>query len=107
MFLLVVVSLTVGLIVACGGAEPASVEEVHCTEVEPHPVAEGIARQFDVSYEEVMVWFCGGHSFDDILLALQTAELVDRPAGELLVMKEDSSWDELWETLGLVSQPTE
>jgi hypothetical protein len=93
------------LMAACGKSEPAAADNIHCTEVDPHPVAQGIARKFDVTYEEVMTWFCGGHSFDDILLALETAELVDRPADELLTMKENSSWDQLWEELGLVSQP--
>jgi hypothetical protein len=99
------VLLVMSLVAACGGSDPAPTGDIHCTEVDPHPVAQGIARKFDVTYEEVMTWFCGGHSFDDILLALQTAELVDRPAGELLQMKEGSSWDQLWDELGLVSQP--
>jgi hypothetical protein len=101
----VLASLLALLVVACSGSNSAPVGDIHCTEVDPHPVAQGIARKFDVTYEQVMTWFCGGHSFDDILLALQTAELVDRPAGELLIMEENSSWDQLWEELGLVSQP--
>jgi hypothetical protein len=99
------VSLLVLLIIGCDGPGPEPVGGIHCTEVDPHPVAQGIARKFDVPYEDVMTWFCSGNSFDDILLALQTAELVDRPAGELLIMKENSSWDQLWEELGIVSQP--
>lgn len=99
------ISLLALLAAACGGPGQETEGSIHCTEVDPHPVAQGIARKFDVTYEEVMTWFCSGNSFDDILLALQTAELIDRPAGELLDMKEDSSWDQLWEELGLVSQP--
>jgi hypothetical protein len=83
----------------------APVGNIRCTEVDPHPVAEGIVRKFDTTYEEVMTWFCGGQPFDDILLALQTAELADRSAGELLELKGDKSWDQFWEELGLVSQP--
>jgi hypothetical protein len=100
------VTLSAFLVTACANREPAPADDIYCTEVDPHPVAQGIARRFEVTYEEVMTWFCGGHSFDDILLALETAELVDRPAGELLTLKENSSWDELWEELGLVSQPS-
>jgi hypothetical protein len=103
----VVVVVVVSLIVGCGDQDPAPKTITQCTEVDPHPVAEGIAREFDVTYDEVMAWFCGGYAFDDILLALQTAELVDQPAAELLVMNEEYSWDEVWETLGLVSPPNQ
>ena len=98
--------LTALLVVGCGSADPAPASSIQCTEVDPHPVAEGIAREFDVTYEEVMAWFCEGHPFDDILLALQTAELIDKPVDELLAMKEGKSWDALWEALGLVSLPS-
>jgi hypothetical protein len=101
----VIVIVVVSIVVGCGDQDPASKAITQCTEVDPHPVAERIAHEFDVTYEEVMTWFCGGHSFDDILLALQTADLVDKPAEELLVIKGDSSWDELWESLGLLSPP--
>ena len=108
----ILVLLSSWLLVACGGPVtelegpiPADADTSRCTEVDPHPIAEGIADKFDATYEEVMTWFCGGHPFDDILLALQTAELAERPASELLAIRGDRIWDQFWEELGLVSQP--
>lgn len=100
-------------LVACIRPAPApkptpTVEaEVDCTQTEPNLIAQGIADRFAVSYDQVMAWACGGETFDDILLALQTSKLANRPAQELLEMKKKLGWDGVWETLGLVSQPAQ
>jgi hypothetical protein len=46
-----------------------------------------------------MTWYCDGAAFSDILLALETAELVDTSVEELLIMVEDSTWEEIWQEL--------
>lgn len=87
------------------GTEPSSVEAqpTSCVEIDPHPVAEGIADEFEVEYQSVLDWFCKGSTFDDILLALQTSELTDESPESLLAMTEQMTWDEIWNELGLTS----
>lgn len=82
----------------------ASVGETvtRCTEVDPHPLGVSIAEKFDVGYERVMVWFCNGHTFDEILIALQTSGMSDASVEELLVMRQNQSWDQIWTELGVV-----
>jgi len=77
--------------------------ETDCTDQDPHPVGKSIAEKFDVTYEEVMTWYCRGETFEDILLALQTSKMSDKTPGELLKMKETQSWDDIWDDLGITS----
>ncbi len=77
-----------------------------CTETEPHPAGASIADKLDVSYEQVMDWLCGGETFDDILLALQTSRLSDLTAKELLERKDQIGWEAVWEERGLAQPPT-
>ena len=83
------------------GVEPTENPETNCSSLNPHPMAEGMAEQFEVSYDQVMTWYCDGYAFSDILLALETEELVDQSAEELLYMLEDSTWETIWEDLGV------
>ncbi len=114
---LAVVVLSLGLtLVACGDAvpepapaptaTPAEVDvQADCSQSQTDSVAQGIADKFGVSYDQVMVWACNGETYDDILLALQTAKESGRAVDELFGMfKKEGSWDKVWETLGLVSQ---
>lgn len=102
--------LLLGAAAACGPApnpteKPKRAVEVVptvCTATDPHPVGVSIANRFDVDYEQVMAWFCAGETFDDILLALQTGELADAGAEELLRRKAEIGWEALWEEIGLV-----
>lgn len=73
-----------------------------CTEVDPHPMGVSIAEKFDVSYERVMTWFCSGHAFDEILIALQTSGMSDTSVEELLTLRQSQSWDQIWVELGVV-----
>ena len=85
------------------GAEVSAGESLtQCTEVNPHPVGQSIAEKFEVSYERVMTWFCSGHTFDEILVALQTSGMSDRSAEELLAMRQSQSWDQIWTEVGIV-----
>ncbi len=83
------------------GPEPTENPETNCSTLNPHPMAEGMAEQFDVTYDEVMTWYCDGFAFSDILLALETEELVEQSAEELLTMLENSTWEEIWGELGV------
>ena len=109
--ILVIIGLVVALganLMACSSpTPPPQIEtDVNCSETNPHPVGQSIAGKFDVTYAEVMTWFCSGQTFDDILLALQTSELADRPVEELLEMKDQVGWEQVWEELGLVPETT-
>ena len=77
--------------------------QTDCSAVNPHPLAESMTEQFEVSYEEIMTWYCDGYSFSDILLALETELLVDQSMGELLILLRTQTWEEIWQDLGLES----
>ena len=75
--------------------------ETNCSAINPHPVAEGMAETFDITYDEVMVLYCDGYAFSDLLLAYETTQLVDQSAEELLSLLETRTWEEIWDDLGL------
>ena len=75
--------------------------ETDCSTLNPHPLAQGMVETFDVSYDEVMTWYCDGYAFSDILLALETSDLADIPVLDLLPLTENQSWDEIWDDLGV------
>lgn len=81
--------------------EPTENPETNCSTLNPHPMAEGMAEQFKASYDEIMTWYCDGAAFSDILIALETEELVDLSVEELLMMVEDNTWEEVWQDLGV------
>jgi hypothetical protein len=88
----------------------SEVEEVtsgpDCYGTDKHPVGQSIADQFeDTSYEQVMVWFCNGAEFEDILQALQTQELTgDDPETLLQRIAEGETWDEIWLDIGFTEE---
>ena len=76
-----------------------------CYGEETHPIGQSIADLFPnmTDYEEVMVWFCNGFEFEDILTALQTSEETSIPASQLLgAFENGQTWEEIWVELGLV-----
>jgi hypothetical protein len=76
-----------------------------CTETNPHPMGQSIVETYDdVSYEQVMTWFCDGYTFDDILVALETSEATDVPAAVLLEMLWEKSWEEIWQETGFLQE---
>jgi hypothetical protein len=79
--------------------------ESDCTEADPHPIGESIASTYEVSYAQVMAWFCDGYSFENILIALETSQAVDIPAQTLLDLLLEKDWEEIWEEVGFTSQP--
>lgn len=68
-----------------------------------HPIALEIAAEYPATdYTQVMDWFCSGFEFEDILTALQTAELSDFHPEILLTMLEyGQTWEEIWAEIGL------
>jgi hypothetical protein len=122
---IVIALITLILIVACGSQpapvaeqEPLAVPEEttqetlqpvetassNCLGDEVSPIGQSIADDFDtVSYEQVMIWFCNGAEFEDILVALETEAVTDFSADELLQMLADGfTWEEIWLLTGFV-----
>lgn len=75
--------------------------ETNCSSLNPHPVAEGMTESFEITYDEVMTLYCDGYAFSDILLALETSELVDQTPAALLARLRTRSWQEIWDEFGI------
>lgn len=85
-------------------AEASQDPETSCSVLDPHPMAVSMAEKFEVSYDQIMTWYCDGYAFSDILLALETNELVDQSTEELLGLLETRTWEEIWQDLGVQPQ---
>jgi hypothetical protein len=80
-------------------------QEFDCYGTEKHKIGLSIADKFEFSYEEIMNWFCDGHQFEDILLALQTSKLISISPDELLLKRANGQvWDDIWRDIGLLYQ---
>jgi hypothetical protein len=54
-------------------------------------------------YDEVMVWFCNGAEFEDILNALLTEEMTNIDTEEFLRrVAEGETWNDIWIDLDIV-----
>jgi len=75
----------------------------NCLGDEVSPIGKSIAEEYDsVDYDQVMLWFCNGAEFEDILVALETESQTDTPAEDILQMLADGfSWEEIWQVIGL------
>jgi hypothetical protein len=72
----------------------------------PHPVAAGISQTYGIPLENVMVYFCDGHGFGQIMLALQTKSLTGVDVSETLGSRESGmGWGEIWKNMGLIGKP--
>ena len=84
--------------------ESPSLVDQPCTDLDPHPIGAEIAGTYDVAYKDVMGWFCSGHTFEDILLALQTKKLADVELEWLLDKRlRGKSWDQIWDETGITA----
>jgi len=81
--------------------EPVENPDTNCSAINPHPVAEGMTETFDITYDEVMILYCDGYAFSDILLALETSELVDQSPEALLIRLRTRTWQEIWDEFGV------
>jgi len=77
-----------------------------CLGSDPNQICLGISEKFeDATYEQVMLWFCNGAEFEDILVALQTEEQSGHSAEEMLIMLVDGyTWEEIWQSIGLIEE---
>jgi hypothetical protein len=91
-----------------GAQETRTEEEIQqdidaCYANPNHPIGQQIAAQYpEFDYTKIMDWFCGGFEFEDILTALQTAEISEFHPEILLTMLEyGQSWEQIWAEIGL------
>jgi len=63
---------------------------------------EKITQTYEVSQQELMEWYNGGRSFQDIMKALQTSQLSNIPPEELLTRSLNQSWEEIWREIGVL-----
>ncbi len=85
--------------------DPSETLGPDCYGDETHPIGQSIADLYPelTEYDEVMVWFCNGFEFEDILTALQTSEQTGIPAGDLLdIFTQGPTWEDIWVELGLL-----
>jgi hypothetical protein len=79
------------------------VERPYCNSEEINPIGESIAIAYQTTYEEVMGFYCDGHEFDQILLALETREQSEITAESILLMRDEGlSWTQIWKELGII-----
>jgi hypothetical protein len=97
------------------GAQPAStavpeeaapieaVPVTNCASAEASQLGAAIAADYAfTSTEQVMAWFCDGAEFEDILVALETADITGASAEEMLTMLAAGlTWEEIWQVVGL------
>lgn len=78
-------------------------ETADCLEGEVSPIGQSIAADYEfTSYNELMIWFCNGAEFEDILVALETEAQTGTPAEEMLQMLATGfTWEEIWQSIGL------
>ena len=88
------------------GEEEATEEEdaAYCVGADPHPTAQRLAETYDVTYEEIMGWFCGdGYGLGEIKHALETSAATGDSPEDLLALKDElGGWGEVWQELGLI-----
>jgi hypothetical protein len=108
-FLLLIIVFSAGCaqngLESSGTATEELVQSTDCYEDGEHPAALSIADEYQsfTDYEEVMVWFCNGAEFEDILNALLTEEMVGADAEEILRrVAGGETWNEIWLDLGVV-----
>jgi len=84
-------------------ADQDIIDEAICADAEPDPIAQSIASTYEVSYQQIIDWYCAGSSFDDILVALETSLATDIPAKMLLSMREEKEWEVIWVEIGFTN----
>ena len=72
-----------------------------------HPVGMMLADKWvtvfpELTYDDIMAWFCQGYGFGEINLALRISEDTGLTVDEILVAHADANWGQLLQTYGLI-----
>ena len=109
------VSLILVCLIACspirldpgGPATEELTENADCYSEGVHPAAQSIADEYSeiTDYYQIMIWFCNGAEFEDIMNALLTEEISDSDA-EILLRRiaEGETWNDIWLALDIVEE---
>jgi hypothetical protein len=86
-----------------GTSTPLAAQTANCASSDANQLGMAIAKDYDfTSTEQVMKWFCDGAEFEDILVALETADQTGASAEEMLTMlAAGMTWEEIWQVVGL------
>lgn len=57
---------------------------------------------YEISDQQLMKWYSGGKTFQDIMKALQTSQLAGLSPEELLIRTNTQSWEEIWKEIGVM-----
>jgi hypothetical protein len=82
----------------------------YCTEpVEKmHPVGQALAEEYQVTYAEIMGWFCQGYGFGEITLAYSASQETGVAVAELFGLRASGlGWGEIMQMLGLIGHGDE
>jgi len=74
-----------------------------CADAEVNAIAESIAVTYEMPVQTVVEWYCEGHAFEDILIALETGLVVDISADDLLKMRLEQDWESIWVNIGFTN----
>ncbi|MGC9397808.1 MAG: hypothetical protein ACP5HM_01585 [Anaerolineae bacterium] len=74
-----------------------------------HPAGVALAERYEVTYEQVMSWFCEDNlSFGQIMLALHTAQITgESPESSLERRLAGEGWGQIWQSLNLIGRREE
>ncbi|MBG7609352.1 MAG: hypothetical protein IZT55_00660 [Anaerolineae bacterium] len=86
-----------------GTATPNVTAGPNCLGEEINPIGTTIADDYPfTSYEQIMIWFCNGAEFEDILVALETESQSGFSAEEMLEwISQGYTWDDIWQFIDL------
>jgi hypothetical protein len=71
-----------------------------------HPVAEKLSIAYDVTYEEIIGWFCKGYGFGEIDRAYRISRDATVPVEEVFARRESGlGWGEIMKDYGVSVKP--
>lgn len=72
----------------------------NCSGADPQPKAQELATRYNVSYDEIMGWFCQGFGFGEIDLAYSLSHETGVPVADIFAMKASGmGWGEIKKAL--------
>ena len=79
-------------------ASPTAASEnraLTCQQDQTQSEAQRLAEQFNVSYEEIMIWYCSGYGFGEIELAYSLSEMFNQPVYLIFNLNNSMTWSEI------------
>ena len=71
-----------------------------------HPVIDAIALEYELSYDDIAIWFCEGYGLGEIELALRISGATGDDLATILAMRDDGTgWGKIMQALDLIGGP--